>query len=967
MPVLNSRPPVEAPAPADSGCPGCGTRGPASDRFCAACGQPLGRTVSVAAAPREETRPAAGARGDVLLELLERRGELGPQRVAVAVGGEAMCLACGTDATRGQAACAECGAPMPLGVAVDRPAVLGRFHKHGRRLVRAKFALCVGFAGGGARLLKGNGEFDVVALDELSAAEVPLNSEVDLRGLRGPAAALLWWAARPTAPPGVAWSPAALPAHVRSAYAADLGATRLHALDLLRLDRPDLLGEIGLGEPEATWLSVVHAARRSRFEALVDAAARLPAGRYRRVVAVLSACADGIVGVPGAAQRLAGCLVAFSADEPLAAALERKLGIRKAAHGDVMADEWLRAQRHGLPGTVFAMLDGRPDEETAGLLGPAGRLAAAHGGSLAVVGAPEITVASMTVLDDIIERGAVDAEAVRSAQRPVDELTYLVGRTQPEKLTETELETLGHQDELDRRAFARTGEVPAERRETRLGKHFAAVEAFERSRPQDVTIGDVLAEYRSVAEHLVGLLEESAEAPAGLPEPIVADVSVWSYLVRTYGADRLRAVPGLAARHPRFFEWVSLYAAREHLFLAQWQAGADAARECLRVAVDESVRDEAQNLLACALHNLGDHAGAVRELESALEGEHSPALLANIGVVAPHLDTELAARHLARLVREAPTAAMRTAAAVRALAIWRGEGERVWEGEEAGRELPTVLREPLRSIVAEDIPLADFREISLVLSRFDKAWIRRPESLARSPHAKSLEARYARARAEDDLSAVIDFFASIRNWDQGPDWVRPARDQLIDDVRAVMVEDLDGAAVAGSTAFALATRLSGLSPYDRVSLSVLSACTVSYVLLLDDKEISDAIVDMHKSALELLPGLSDEDRSRIEPFVELATRRVAINIQQARVREIGKIVDPYNQAVDILDVVQRGTTAWFTARGVVAETVELCRATRTQLLPWSRAVEHAETRTDILDFLDQVRDLEFKAQRALGG
>lgn len=878
-----------------------------------------------------------------------------------------MCLACGTDAPQGSSACPACGMTMVLSTGAERPSALGRFHKHGRRLIRAKFALCVGFEGTGAKLLKADGQLDVVPVGDLSAAEASLNGDLDLDGLRGPAAALLWWATRAAPPAGAAWSPVDLLAHVRSAYAADLGATRLHALDLLRLDRPDLVAGAGLGEPEAGWLRLVHAARRARFDAVVDAAAGLPTGRYRRVVAVLSACADGIVAVPGAAARLAACLAAFSADDPLAAALERRLGIRPSGPGDVAADERLRAHRHGVPVTVVSMLVGRPDAATAGLLGPGGRVAAAHAGAVETVGPAEVSVAPLTVLDDLVESGAVTFDAVRGARRSSDELAYLIGRTRPDQLAEADLKTLGHREELDRRVFARTGAVDDERRETPLGKHFAALDAFERNRPQDVVLGDVLAKYRPVARHLARLLEESPEAPTELPEPVLADGSTWTFLARAYGADRLRSVPGMAARHPRFFEWVSLYAAREHLFLAQWQAGADAARECLRVAADEAVRDEAQNLLACALHYLGDHAGAVRELENALEGEHSPALLANIGVVAPHLDTELAARHLARLVREAPTPAMRTAAAMRALEIWRGEGERIWEGEQPGRELPVVLREPLRSVVTEDIPAADFREISLVLSKFDSAWLRQPGSLARSPHKDSLEARYALARAEDDLSAVIGFFATIRDWASGPEWVRDARDQLIDEARAAMVEDIDGAGGAGFTAFALATRLTGLSPYDRVSLSMLSTCVLSYVLLLDDKEISDAIVEMHESALELFGNLSDEDQSRIQPFVELATRRAAINIQQARMREVDQVIHPYNSALDVLGMAQRGTQQWFAARSVVAQTVELCRTIRTQLLPWSRAVEHPGTRTDLLDFLDHVRDLEFKAQRALGG
>ena len=276
-----------------------------------------------------------------------------------------------------------------------------------------------------------------------------------------------------------------------------------------------------------------------------------------------------------------------------------------------------------------------------------------------------------------------------------------------------------------------------------------------RKRVRDVSLDDVLPAHLVVAKRLIDMLArvDSGGDPAeALDTVVLADPTTWQPLVAMFGSDQLSwASQELVGQNSAFFEWLALVAAREHLFLADWRGGVMAARRCLSLATIESVRDEAQNLLACGLHNLGDHAAALRELEDAIKGDYSVALLANIGVVAAELDAELAAQHLGRIVREAPTVAMRMNAARSALVMWRSDRKVVAGRVEGhGGVLPTVLREPLRAMIGEQITLDDFRLIVSAMADFDPKWLTARTSLSGSPHRSSLEAKYFVAKADGD-------------------------------------------------------------------------------------------------------------------------------------------------------------------------------------------------------------------------
>lgn len=426
----------------------------------------------------------------------------------------------------------------------------------------------------------------------------------------------------------------------------------------------------------------------------------------------------------------------------------------------------------------------------------------------------------------------------------------------------------------------------------------------------------------------------------------------------------------MARRFPRFCEWLSLVVAREHLFLGDWSTARQAARRCLVLATDETIRDEAQNLLACALHNAGDHAGALRELQTAIEGEYSVALLANIGVVAAHLDPELAAGHLARIVREAPTLAMRVNAAGQALHTWQTDSTNIWRGEDPDRQqLPAVLRQPLRSVLLEPIDLDDFRAIASVLALHDSQWLATPESLRSSPHRDSLEARYFRARAlasQDMFATTVDVLGTVQDWEQAPEWITAARGNLVRQTIEFLFDHLDDPDnTAGLIAHALVEKVTGLPARERVVLALLAVATLTYHLSEQDLEIAESLVTLFRQARAEAATLDRELAGPLDQLVELATRRIALNLHQARARELDAQINSYNVAIATLARVPPGTSLWLTARRVVAELIDSCQRAREQLGPWLRLVEHADLREMLTDLMEHTRDIELKARRVL--
>ncbi|MDX8049641.1 hypothetical protein SK571_09650 [Lentzea sp. BCCO 10_0798] len=886
-----------------------------------------------------------------------------------------MCVACGVDMSA-DGPCSQCGSPIDF-LAAPPHDVLGDVFEY-RKMLRKRHAMRIGTSADGPLFLLHDGKVEHRDVSTLKPA--PLSLPENGNNWLSPAAAVLRAAlALESSQLSLPWSSSVLFdrafAHARS----HPGFGRRLALDLMTLGHAELTGHCGLGESEQAWLRLVSAARRDDVADVVDAAAVLPADRYRHKIAVLAVFAAGLHRVRDAAQRLAPSLAAFADTEPLAGVVQRVLRITPCTPGRRREDVAMLAGLVNAPAPVLALATAPLPEirpEHARLLGARGRVAAVHSSpraNSALIAGSDLDAAPLAVVDGLIDAGVLTAHQVHGLNRNPDDAAYLLARTTPQDLTDEQVTQVGHVDESVRRAHERGVADAGERApDSAMGRHLRALDALTHNRFDDVRIDETLPEHADVVGRLATGLRraaESGEAAAALDEVVLADRTTWQPLATVLNAGALLRGESVRQRFPAFADWLSLVATRERLFLADWAGAAREARGCLSHATDEAIRDEAHNLLACALHHLGEHGTALNELEVAIEGEYSVALLANIAVVATHLDRELAARHLTRVVREAPSQAMRANAAMRALRMWQSDGSKIWDGEDVeANKLPAMLREPLRTIITQPISLEEFREVARVLSRFDAEWLRAPRSLAASPHTGSLEAVFFRAKAsEDAYTAIVNVLATITDWDSAPDWIRQERDDLVEQTKEFLIEHIDDPDnVAGVVALALARQVTGLSRFDQTCLLLLGVGTLTYHLSFRDEEIAGSLVDSYTAARQAAAALPEDERAKVGSLLDLAQRRIGLNLYKARAREVEARIDIYNAALELLDQAQTGSSAWFAGRHEVAETVDMCTRVREQLTPWLRGADSEDLRALLMDLLDHVRELETKARRVLG-
>lgn len=965
-------------------CSSCGTDLAETDRFCDQCGSPVSSRASVRRGDEQAAPPLRGASPPARSEpdlgaVRQLVGHLSPVEVHTALRTRtAMCVRCGTDLPpdeHSEQACSSCGGAtaLPPAVPVGSGPGLGSLHPR-RAFVRKKPAMLVAYGPAESTLLLHNGRLTTVVTAELPPVTEPA---ITVPALRSPVGRILRLAAAVDhGTVSLPWTGEQLLAQAFGLLSSMPWYATAAALDALELGRPDLVGRCGLPATEVMWLGLVTAARNRDYAGIVSAMAALPPGRYRRKIAIVAASLDHIRRVPGAAEALAPALAAFAESEPLAVVAQRALGLVTGSVQDRMDDLILRATAFRLPAEITRLSGvvsaAHAEPSTQAMLGARGRLAVLHNTGREHTGAVDLSTAPLAIVDDLIGAGVAVDLASTSAGRSAADQVYLTARLSPGELTAEQLVQLDHRDEQVRRELMTgTTEVTGANAECVLGRHAAMLDLLSRKRPQDVSMESVLPAHRATAKRLADMIvgTETGEPPSALlHEELLTDRTTWLPMVRLFGTETLRdAGTDLARRFAAFFEWLGLVAAREHLYLANWQRAIDAARSSLQLATAEAVRDEAQNLLACGLHNLGDHAGAMRELEQAIEGSYSVALLANIGVVAAHLDTELAADHLARIVREAPTAAMRLNAARRALVMWQSD-KKIWRGTDGeDPALPTVLREPLRSIVADDIGLDDFRVIVAAMARLDAGWLTAPSSLRGSPHRKSLEARYYLAvAAEDGFMSAVDVLATVGDWSSAPEWLANERDNLAEQTIQYLLDHLnDPDSTAGVIAHALVTKVRGIALRVQIPLALLGVASLAYHVMEQGKELADGVVAVFRQHQRRIPELDAADREVPEQLVELCVRRIAISVQEARRHELAELIDPYNDALDVLARVQRGAPVWFQARNVVAMVVEACKRTEQDLRPWLRELVEPGVRKDLTEFLEECADFEAKAQRVL--
>lgn len=389
----------------------------------------------------------------------------------------------------------------------------------------------------------------------------------------------------------------------------------------------------------------------------------------------------------------------------------------------------------------------------------------------------------------------------------------------------------------------------------------------------------------------------------------LVDRSAWPVLARCLpnGKDLGAAHPGVK----RLSEWWSLEQAEERLLEWDWHGAAVAARECLRTAEDEDTRDEALNLLACALYQQGNVEGARRALEEALAGVDSPELIINYGIVAGEDDKHAASSELARLAVEAPTLQLRLTAARRALALWSnhvpGDGET--------DDPPSSLISAMRALTVERTGLDEHAEIMRFLSWADDEWLADERHTRGSPYADTPQHVYLIARAKGATEAVAEL-ARLSRMRSEDEWLLGERNSLADSLIKIMLNS-EGPR-PGVAVWALELSDSGMAfePRQAILLPVLAVREFAIYMLRGEDcnsgpklELLDRVV----TARKLLASQPDLDAEVFEDFIRDTVEKFAFAAWQGWGAQSDAIVDAYNMILGRLG----GTYRWQVNRQAV--------------------------------------------------
>lgn len=870
----------------------------------------------------------------------------------------AFCWSCGTP-DPGSPICRSCGTST-LAPSMSRSAVIGRVFKV-RAGLRKRRAIALGESTSAAQLLLDGGGIQDVAKSHLGTPEPSGYGAGNTlsRGWPLILAAMAVEGGRESA----LWDPSVL-REAGMALCSTLEETRLLALDALTAGMTDLIVQLPLSENERNWLLASHHAARGNTAAALEHLVRLPRDGYPDKERIVVRCWPEIA--EGAADRdlIGSHLEPFRDRSPLSDLLWRLLrgepgdvaGLRRgvAALLDVLGLAIDSAPRRRAQAFLSAldpeMRFGEDISEVGSQASLLMALAHAKGRSPApsFVDVGAVLRESPSVRDDIFDAGLIDPEQIRNVPR--QEAVGLLGRLAPWELSDEEVAASGFHEEIARRAF-----LAGDRRRLEslpqgsVRERFLLLDDLRSGRTDAFESASkfLLANERRVASDLVAWLRAGGRGP--VPPSLLADPSTWETIRSVTEAPILPSDdPGAEA----FRVWLELHNAKAALLDWNWVGALEAAKECLRLASDEVVRDEALNMIACAHWQLGNVEAAIQALAQALEGNYTEGLQVNIGVVAAGLEPQIAAEHLGQLALEAPTLKLRVAAAMRALALWTLTREG-WEADEVTDEMPAKLRRALRALATEPVELDQFRRIVKLLANWDAEWLRDSANLASSPHRETLEAELYVALAQGVPEFVKVLAHALRSSDAV--WVTEERDQMIDSALAALVTDSPS---LGAALFGVEILTSGvpLEAGRRVPLTAFAVAAVAANIDPQEGEPKQKFLDMLIAAKKELEAVPDGERERVGKALDYAFVRLGAAYGAARTIQLNQVVDAYNQILFRISGVPRWHIDRSAVRRATDPLLQFCDGTIWLMSQLTPHVTQAEVR-------EGLEELRAEAQR----
>lgn len=392
-----------------------------------------------------------------------------------------------------------------------------------------------------------------------------------------------------------------------------------------------------------------------------------------------------------------------------------------------------------------------------------------------------------------------------------------------------------------------------------------------------------------VVEELLDLVESNGKKQPS--ETVLADGSVWPLLLE------LELTGGAMSGHlgEEFAGVSALTRAKAALFEWEWDDARSIAREGLREARREEVRDELLNIVACALWLQGEPEPALAALDNALEGAYTDALLINASVIAAELEHDSAIDRFVKLAREAPTAHQRAVAAERALVLWDNDDARIWEDDDH-ESLPDEIRDALRPLIREELPEDRYLRVLRVLADRDSDWLAVRRNDAFGSNLGSSAVRIFRARATG-LDKYVEALAAELRQQSPPGWVSQERDGIVEAAIQVLFERNDELTAAFFGLTLIDANLP-MAAEQRVPLKCLTVASITANLDPEESEPNLRFIDLVAQAHRELAEVDPPNRDRLSGLVEIAAERLARSYCISRYRQFDDAIDAYNMLMD---------------------------------------------------------------------
>lgn len=634
------------------------------------------------------------------------------------------CRSCGRDADGSRSTCASCGWDL-VGPDGSGARHVGNVVKIGRALL-SRPGICLVEEDGKVEVVSKGAERSWVAVDafdslpglEIALPEVESDAGRIMRAHIASAKGLL----------KAKWEEGLI-RETAVALATRTVATRRAALrDWLLIGADEELLALELTPTEVCWARAHLAARNREADAALTQLESLPADGYRAKVGVIVSLVPQIAAGADLRRRALQLLAPFEESDREARAVIAMLDVGRDMDRLAIADELAALCQEERPEeasmlrtAVRVVREHKPAEDLDGEALPVtAALEAYHRGMAGAVLDAEpnrLGVLGTSLLDDLVDVGALTKACSSALPIDGDDLTYLLARIDPDRLTIDQLESIGSRAEVARRMFLSRDAAALLQRgvDDPDAAHYAALlrtmtnEGCGREglRPEAASVLDAIDVYLAVLSERQG-----AQPPAALLD----DPSCWRLLQSEARRGRIVLTEAQRRDHPAFAMWLDLYEMQACVFAHDWTGVRDLGQRLMGKVTDELLSDEILNMAAYAQFQLGNDKLAVDMLTEAVRGRHTEALLVNASIVARERSAEDAAIFLSQLYNEAGDPTVGIAALLRSIELWRSDSR-------AAPALPETIRDIVRTALTR--PLADHELDSLlsVAQSHDGEWL----------------------------------------------------------------------------------------------------------------------------------------------------------------------------------------------------------------------------------------------------